>query len=377
MNGIVSNHLNGIKGSQMLIVDAHQDLAWNILSYGRDYSISAGDTRVREQGTKIPEMNGDTLLGWPEYQAGNVGIIFATLFAAPIRAKLGEWDTQNYKDADEANLIYNRQLDAYYHLIDEHHDKFQLVLNQGDLQSVLSIWTQEDNSKCPVGLVPLMEGAEGVRQPSELSEWWDRGVRIIGPAWTGTRYCGGTREPGPLTKEGRELLLGMVDIGFTLDISHMDVLAVLQALDEYPGRIIASHANAKALMPNTDSNRFLSDREISGLIERNGIVGVIPYNRFLVDRWVPNDGREVVSLSLVANQIDHICQIAGNTNHVGIGSDFDGGFGLQQTPIEIDTVADLQKLVPYLTEKGYTEADVSAVMGQNWIRFLFESLPEG
>jgi len=361
----------------MIIVDAHQDLAWNILTFGRDYSVSAAETRQRECGTEIPDRNGDTLLGWPDYQEGQVAIIFATLFAAPIRAKLGDWDAQFYKNADEANSLYNRQLDAYYYLVDEHPDKFALVTNKANLKGVLTAWEQEDLKEFPVGLVPLMECADAIRHPSELEDWWYRGVRIIGPAWSGTRFCGGTREPGPLTKEGRDLLAGMMDFGFTLDISHMDVQAVLQSLDEYPGRIIASHANAKALLPDLESNRFLSDRVIQGLIERNGIIGVVPYNRFLINGWVPGDGREMVSLSHVANQIDHICQIAGNTNHVGIGSDFDGGFGLQKVPIEIDTIADLQKLAPYLTEKGYTEADVSAVMGQNWIRFLIESLPEG
>ena len=171
-------------------------------------------------------------------------------------------------------------------------------------------------------------------------------------------------------------MVGMMEYGFTLDISHMDAQAVLQSFDEYSGRIIASHANAKTLLPDTESNRFLSDRVIEGLIERDGIIGVVPYNRFLISGWGPGDGREVVGLEHVANQIDHICQIAGNTNHVGIGSDFDGGFGVQKVPAEIDTIADLQKLTPYLTEKGYTEADISDVLGQNWIRFLIESLPE-
>jgi membrane dipeptidase len=360
-----------------LIVDAHQDLAWNILTFDRDYSLSAADTRSRERKTKIPEWNGDTLLGWPEYQRGHVGVVFSTLFAAPIRSRLGEWDTQHYKNGDEAYTIYSDQLDTYYKLVDTHPDKFQLIFNKKDLTSVLSNCNAENPPQYPVGLVPLMEGGDAIRRPGDLSEWWNRGVRIIGLAWTGTKYCGGTREPGPLTKEGHDLLMGMAEMGFTLDISHMDIKAVLQSLDEYPGRIIASHTNAKTLLPNSDSNRFITDRELRGLIERDGIVGVVPFNRFLKSNWVQSDGREKISLGLVANQIDYICQIAGSTDHVGIGSDFDGGFGLQKTPIEIDTIADLQKLIPFLIEKGYTETDVEAVMGQNWIRFLMESLPEG
>ncbi len=361
----------------MIIVDAHQDMAWNILTFGRDYTLSAAETRQHERCTDIPAQNGDTLLGWPDYQKGRVAIIFATLFAAPLRAKLGTWDTQSYADADQATARYRAQLDAYYVLEDQHPDKFRLVKNQEDLNEILSHWEQDDLETHPVGLVPLMECAEAVRHPSELEDWWERGVRIIGPAWAGTRYCGGTREPGPLTKEGFALLDGMAGLGFTLDLSHMDEKAVLQSLDEYPGRIIASHANAKALLKGTLSNRYLSDRVIQGIIDRDGTIGIVPYNPFLVNGWKPGDGRWRVGLQHVVAHIDHISQIAGDARHVGIGSDFDGGFGLQKTPAEIDTIADLAKLIPYLAEKGYTEEDIAAVMGRNWIDFLSQNLPEG
>ena len=361
----------------MLLVDAHQDLAWNILTFGRDYSRSANETRQGERGTQTPQHNGDTLLGWPDYQRGSVALIFATLFASPARSKFGDWDTQSYTNANEAFSCYSQQLDAYYRLSDQHPDKFQLVLNQDNLNSILSEWKQAPSETHPVGLVPLMEGADAVRRPSELEEWWQRGLRIIGPAWSGNRFCGGTREPGPLTAEGFALLDTMAGLGFTLDISHMDEQAVLQALDEYPGRIIASHANARALLKGTESNRFLSDRVIQSIIERDGIIGAVPFNPFLISGWRSKDGRQQVTLHHFVAQIDHICQIAGDALHAGIGSDFDGGFGLQKTPIEIDTIADLNKIVPLLAEKGYTELDISAVLGRNWIRFLTETLPEG
>ena len=360
----------------MIIVDAHQDLAWNILSFGRDYTKSAADIRAGERETQIPTINDDTLLGWPDYQKGQVAIIFSTLFAAPIRAKLGDWDNQYYSDEDEAFALYQAQLDAYYRLTDDNPSKFRLIKDQGDLQEILAHWEDSSEVSHPVGLVALMEGAEGVRHPSELEEWWQRGIRIIGPAWAGTRFCGSTHEPGPLTKEGFALLEGMSSLGFVLDISHMDELAVLQSLDEYPGKLIASHANAKALLHSSEDNRNLTNRVIQGVIERNGIIGVVPFNRFLVNRWKTRDGRECVSLQHLVAHIDHICQLAGNAYHVGIGSDFDGGFGLQKTPIEIDTIADLQKLVPLLNDKGYTETDIEAVLNRNWINLLYSSLPE-
>ena len=360
----------------MLIVDAHEDLAYNILSFGRDYTQSAADTRAREAGTEVPMHNGDTLLGWPDFQRGQVAVVFSTLFATPVRRKLGAWDTQSYEDANQAHTLYSAQLDVYHRLTDEHPDKFRLIQTRRDLEAVLTSWASTDDENHPVGLVVLMEGAEGVRSPDELEEWWARGVRLIGPAWAGTRFCGGTREPGPLTPEGYALLEGMAGLGFTLDISHMDEQAVLQALEVYPGPIVASHANAKSLLKGTDSNRFLSDRVIQGLLERDGIIGVVPFNSFLRVGWKKGDRREQVSLQHLVAQIDYICQMAGDARHVGLGSDFDGGFGLQSVPAGIDTIADLQKLGPLLEEKGYTSQEIAAILGENWMAHLRRSLPE-
>ena len=358
----------------MLIVDAHQDLAWNVLTFDRDYTLSAAETRRRERGGDAPIHNGDTLLGWPDYQRGRVAVVFSTLFAAPARRKLGSWDVQYYLERSEAGTLYHAQIDVYHRLVEDHPDKFRLLRTQDELHEHLAEWELETASP-PVGLVILMEGAEAVDSPSELGEWWERGVRIIGPAWAGTRFCGGTGEPGPLTKAGYDLLEGMADVGFSLDISHMDEKAVLQALDVYSGPIIASHSNSATLLEGHDSNRFLSDRVIHGLIERQAVIGIVPFNSFLLPGWQERDGRHLVTLDYVIAQIDYICQMAGDARHVGLGSDFDGGFGLQQTPAEIDTVADLGKLAPLLLKKGYTEEDVTSVLGRNWITCLENSLP--
>ncbi len=306
-----------------------------------------------------------------------MAVIFATLFAAPVRRRLGEWDTQFFKDIESAHKVYGRQLDAYYRLADDHPDKFQLILTLEHFLNVLDRWERSPGEEQkPVGLVTLMEGAEAVRHPGELDEWWERGVRIIGPAWAGNRFCGGTREPGPLTSEGYALLDGMADLGFTLDLSHMDEQAALQSLDYYPGPIIASHSNAAALLERIEGNRHLSDRQIRGLIQRDGIIGIVPHNRFLDRQWTPKDGRQAITLHHIIAQIDYVCQMAGDARHVGIGSDFDGGFGVQHTPAEIETIADLQKLVPLLEERGYTTDDVAAILGENWLSLLRRTLPE-
>jgi membrane dipeptidase len=359
-----------------LMVDAHQDLAWNMLTFGRDYTLSSADTRNREQGALAPQMNGDTLLGWPDYQRGKVAVIFSTLFAAPVSDKLGEWDQHCYANPEEAHMRHSMQLDAYNILADQHPAMFRMIEKCADLRSVLEHWQRTDTEQHPVGLVVLMEGAEGVREPAELEDWYRRGVRIIGPAWAGTRFCGGTGDPGPLTKDGFALLERMAEYRFTLDLSHMDEEAALQALDTYPGPIIASHANALALLKGTSSNRHLTNRLIQGLLERGGTVGIVPANGFLRPDWKETEGRAGVTLDYFVTQIDYICQMAGDALHVGIGSDFDGGFGMQSVPIEIDTIADLRKIIPNLSQKGYTEDDISAILGGNWLDFLQNALPE-
>jgi membrane dipeptidase len=359
-----------------LLVDAHQDLAWNMLTFGRDYTHSVAETRKQEVDTLTPQVNGDTLLGWPDYQSGRIALIFSTLFATPVRYKLGEWDHQCYSSVEEAHLVYSRQLDSYERLVDEHPELFRIIKKQDDLKSILAHWQRTDIEEHPVGLVILMEGAEGVREPAELEDWYQRGVRIIGPAWAGTRFCGGTHEPGPLTKDGYALLERMTGFRFTLDLSHMDEKAALQAMDTYSGPVIASHANALELLKESNSNRHLTNREIQGLLERGGTIGIVPSNGFLKPNWNETGGRVSVTLDYVTAQIDYICQMAGNALHVGLGSDFDGGFGLQAVPVEVDTIADLRKIIPLLTQKGYTEADISAILGGNWLAHLQNTLPE-
>jgi len=361
-----------------IIVDAHADIAWNILSYGRDYARSAAETRALEIGSPAAKKNGDALLGWRDYQRGQVALVFATLFACPLRFKISETETQIYKNFDEARKLYYEQLMTYHRMVDSAPNKFCLVASNADLSLLLDLWDSPspDENGRPVGLVILMEGAECIRRPSELEEWRELGVRLIGLAWVGTRYCGGWREPGPLTADGRKLLAAMADYNFILDLSHTDEQAAIEALDIYRGPIVGTHGNCLALLPNSNSNRHFSDRIIEGIIKRDGVVGVMPYNAYLKVGWtVGKNKRDEVPLRLVADHIDHICQIAGDALHAGIGSDFDGGFGLQSVPPEIDTIADLQKLTSLLKTRGYSETDIANILGGNWLARLKRDLP--
>jgi membrane dipeptidase len=359
-----------------LIVDAHCDLAWNMLSFGRDYTRPAAQTRELERGGPVPQRNGDTLIGWPDYQRGQVALVFSTLFVSPARSRMGEWDTACYADYDQAHRLYMQQLELYHRLTDSKPDQFRLVVDGRGLRAHIQEWEAAPAENHPVGLVPLMEGADAIRSTDELAEWHRQGLRLIGLSWAGTRYAGGTREPGPLTDEGRQLLKAMAEFNFILDLSHMDEQSALEALDLYGGPIVATHANCLELLPNFPTNRHLSDRVIRGLIEHEGVIGMVPVNTFLKSGWTRSGGsRAEVPLDVAAAHIDHVCQLAGDARHAGIGSDFDGGFGVQSMPPEIDTIADLQKLGPLLLARGYAEADVRGILGGNWLRVLETHLP--
>lgn len=376
-----------------LIIDAHEDIAYNALTFGRDYLRSAEETRHLEKDTPTPERTGHTLLGWPDYQRGQIGVIFATLFLAPRRYAAGSWETQVFADTGEARRKLENQRNYYRRLCDDHPDAFRLIYNKKDLREVLSAWDSEPASlpdpasegaeggpvktvTHPVGLVLLMEGAEGIRAPEEMEEWWELGVRMAGPVWAGTRFCGGSYEPGGFTSEGYALLEVMGSLGYPLDISHMTETAALQALDRYEGPVMATHANARALIKGVQGERQLTDRTIRRLIERDGVMGVLPFNRFLRPDWTNTDDRQLVTLRTLAAHIDHICQLAGDALHVGIGTDFDGGFGWPAVPYEINTIADLQKLAPVVVEYGYSDDSIANIFHNNWRRHLERTLPE-
>ncbi len=356
----------------MLIVDAHEDIAWNILTFGRDYTRSARQIREIEADGIAPAANGNTLLGKADWLAGQVAVIFATLYNAPAAYRYGDWDTQYYRDQEEAYRHAQAQLDAYDRLCGAD-PTFRLISTQADLSAVLQTWEHgAGEADRQIGLVPLMEGADPIRDPQEAHEWFERGVRIVGLSWEATRYAGGTHEPGPLTADGRRLLDVMAEVGMILDISHLAEEACYQALEAYPGPLIASHSNPRRFLPTP---RGLTDPMIAMVAERDGVIGIVPYNAFLKPGWRKGDRREAVGLAEVVSAIDHVCQVTGSAAHVGLGSDFDGGFGLEHVPVGLDSVADLQKLAPLLQERGYRDEDVAAILGYNWIRVLARSLP--
>ncbi len=355
-----------------IIVDAHQDIAYNMLMFGRDYRHSTAETRAREAGS---EEQGPATIGLPDALRGGVGLVFATLFTEPGRRPLAPGKPPSkvaYHTPEQAYHAALQQWDIYERLIDES-PRLARVSTRTELDAVLATWADG----APVegrqqGLVFLMENGDPIVEPPQFEEWYARGVRVVGPAWAASRYCGGTGEPGGLTGQGRLLLEVMASFEVILDLSHMAEESFLQAVERYEGPLIASHSNPRRFR---DSDRHLSDTMIRLLAERDGVIGAVLYNAFLRNGYTKTDRKETVPLKLAVDAIDYVCQLTGSARHAGIGSDFDGGFGSQHIPDGLDTVADLGRIGDGLRARGYSEEDVQAILGGNMLRKLEQALP--
>jgi membrane dipeptidase len=306
-----------------IVIDAHQDLAYNTLAYGRDYRLSAMTIREKERRSPVSAANGQALIGLPELLAGRVAVVFGTIYTMPAHRMLSDLDIV-YTDPSQAHDQAMAQLDVYQRWSDEE-PEFELVGTKVDLSRVLETWTTEPENEAPlssrIGIVPLMENAEPIQEPAELELWVERGIRIVGPAWVSNRYTGGAGEPGPLTDLGRELLEVMAELNVGLDLSHMADQAALEALDRFEGVLMATHSNPRSIVPG---DRQLSDAIIEGIAERDGVIGIAPYNGFLRQDWHPRDRKGRVTLVDVVRAIDYVCQRVGSADHVALGSDFDG-----------------------------------------------------
>ncbi len=217
-----------------------------------------------------------------------------------------------------------------------------------------------------------MEGADPIVWPEQVDSWWEDGLRVISLSHYGvSAYAHGTETEGGLTGLGKSLLQGMEKVGMILDLTHLADQTFWEALEIFPGPVLASHNNCRALVPG---DRQFSDDQLRAIIERGGVIGVALDAWMLYPGWIKGQTpSSVVSLEAVADHIDHICQLAGNARHAGIGSDLDGGYGTEQCPHDLDTIADLQKIADLLRKRGYSEADVEAIMYGNWLRFFQET----
>ena len=209
---------------------------------------------------------------------------------------------------------------------------------------------------------------------SSLRNGSSTGFASSPPAWRQTRYAGSAHSDGGLSLLGFELLEVMAGFNVLLDISAMSERGSAEALERYEGAVIASHSNPRHFH---ESPRCLSDELIRRLAERDGVMGLMMYNRHLRKDWHPTDRKRQVSIAHWVDAVDYVCQLTGSVAHVGLGSDIDGGYPYQALPVEIDASSDLWRLRRALLERGFAEAEAAAVLGGNMLRKLRESLPDG
>jgi membrane dipeptidase len=351
----------------MLIVDAHLDLAWNALQWNRDIQHSAYTIRTAESHLSGAG-RGQGTVAFPELRQGRVALCFATLLARSTGRAVQNLD---YSSPYQAYAAAQGQL-AYYHALHEA-GEVRLILSEKELDEHIESWEKWESdtrlTRPKIGLVISMESADPILVPEQLPAWKEAGLRIIGPAHYGPgRYAGGTSTELGLGVEGKQLLREMENLGILLDLTHFSDQSFWEAVDFFDGSVLASHSNCRALVPH---QRQFDNKQIHAIIARGGVIGVAFDNWMLRPGWTRGAREnERVTLSHVVDHIDHICQLAGNSRHASLGTDLDGGFGREQSPADLDTVADLQQLPEILSRRGYRDADIAAIMHGNWLRLL-------
>ena len=352
----------------MLIVDAHLDLGWNAIQWNRDLTQSVFTIRVQEAG--VPGKGRATnTVALPEMRRGGVGLCFATLMGRSTGRPVHHVDFPS--PAQTHGMAHSHM--AYYRALAQMGEA-RIITDAAGLQAHVDEWlTAADTASLPVGFIISMESADAILDPSQVDEFYAAGVRAIGPAHFGTgRYVGGTGVEEGFTSDGLRLLDAMQSAGMVLDMTHLSDKAFWQAAERIDGRVIASHNNSRALVPH---QRQFTDDQLKFVIEHDGVIGAALDCWMLKTGWIKDvTPRTGASLSDVVDHIDHICQLAGNAHHVGIGSDLDGGFGHEQTPHDLDTIADLPRIAELLHERGYSSDDIAAIMHGNWTRFLRDVL---
>jgi membrane dipeptidase len=351
----------------MLILDAHLDLSMNAIEWNRDLTRPIDEIRAREQHLTDKPDRGRGTISFAEMRRGRVGLCVATQIARYVAAgnPLPGWHSQEQAWAmTQAQLAWYRAMEARGELVQ--------ITDRAALDRHLALWLRDESADGhAIGYVLSLEGADSMVTLAHLERAYAQGLRAVGPAHYGPGvYACGTNASGDLGSKGRELLREMEHLGIILDVTHLCDESFRDALDHFQGPVWASHSNCRALV---DHNRQFSDDHIRELVQRDAVIGAVLDAWMLVPGWVRGQSTPEstgVTLETVADHIDHICQVAGNANHVGIGSDLDGAFGREQCPSDVETIADLTKLPAVLAARGYTPQDLELITHGNFVRFL-------
>jgi membrane dipeptidase len=364
-----------------LILDAHLDLSMNALEWNRDLRWTLEKIRRREYMMKDRVDRGNNTVCFPEMRRGRVGLCVATQIGrySPYFHRLPGWSSPEQAWASTQGQL------AWYRAMEEA-GELTPIRNRDELDRHLQHWlhappyddgtnyvidSRSQPAKLPIGYILSLEGADSILTPRHLERSHADGLRAIGLSHYGPgRYANGTDDEGPLHPSGRELLKEIEKLGIILDVTHLCDQAFWDVMDCYQGPLWASHQNCRTLAP---WNRQFADDQILEVIRRGGVLGMAFDAIMMVPGWIhlrskPADFQ--LRIVRICEHIDHICQLAGNSRHVGIGTDLDGGYGTEQTPVDLDSIADLQTIPDLLRARGYSQDDIEAIMWRNFVDFL-------
>jgi len=365
-----------------LILDSHLDLAWNALTWKRDLTLDLAEINDREAGVVDDPARGGATVSLPQMRHGGVAVCLATVMArVPYAGHASvHTSTLDYPSHDIAHAVAQGHL-SYYQCLEERNE-IALIQTPSQLRQHWNRWRAANDDlrgSLPIGVIVAMEGCDAIVEPVHTERWFKAGLRCASLVHYGrSAYAVGTGDDGPLTPAGRELLKAFDRCGIILDVTHLCDTSFFEAIEIFHGPIHASHQNCRAVVPG---DRQFTDEQIKLVIQRGGVLGVACDAWMLYPHWKRScraeemTPRHVVTMQALVDHIDHICQLAGDSRHVAIGSDLDGGFGREQTPAGLDTIADLQKLASILSDRGYKDDAIDAVFHGNWLRFFTEHLP--
>lgn len=350
----------------MLLFDAHLDLSMNALEWNRDLRSSISEINSREYRMTDKLDRGNATVSLEELRKGNIGIVVATQIARYVdkSSELPGWNSPEQAWAQtQGQLAYYKALESLGEL--------SPIRNSTELENHINYWNgSKDDKKC-IGYILSLEGADSILSIEYLDIAYNYGLRALGPAHYGPgRYAQGTNATGGLGPHGKDLLVKMESLGIILDATHLCDDSFWEAMEIFNGSIWASHQNSRSLV---NHNRQFTDEQFREIIRRGAVIGLPLDAWMMVPHWVrgvsnPKDMK--VDLNVMIDHLVHICSLAGNTNHVGIGTDLDGGFGTEQSPMDIKTIADLQKIPDLLLKRGFSNDDITKICHQNWIDFL-------
>ena len=352
------------------IIDIHLDLSMNAIEWNRDLTQSVLQINAQEKNLIDKPDRGKATVSLQAMREGNIGFCVATQIARYVKSNnpLPGWNSPTQAWAQTQGQL------AWYRAMEKAGEMIQIIDKKG-LQNHLDLWSSSEPNK-PIGYLLNLEGADSIVTLDHLHRAYKQGLRAIGPAHYGPgTYAHGTNSEGGLGTKGKELLNEIEKLNMILDVTHLCDQSFWEAIDHYNGKMWASHSNCRSLVPN---QRQFSNLQIKELIARKAIIGMAFDAWMMIPKWqkgISDPKKSGLVIETIIDHIDHICQLSGNSNHIALGTDLDGGFGKEQCPYDLETISDLQKMDVLLKKRGYSENDIQKILNQNAINFLMGALP--